>query len=101
MYDYAGCVHDHAPIGRCTKEEMAAYCRVNGITPVGPLLAVSEYRTGPHPRSNAPSLSTYSPLLRSGRYTEQRLRVPKTFFNLTKAERATLIGRPLTYTKFD
>ena len=46
-------------IEKQTAQEMAAYCRVWGIIPQGSLLAnTAEYRTGPHPDSYCPRLSS-------------------------------------------
>jgi hypothetical protein len=100
-------MHDHAPVGKVTEEEMAAYCRLNGIIPDGPLLSKAEVRTGPHPQSYRPELKQYSCLTRdrraeqssaiSGKPVNVVLKVPAGFFKCTKEEQAHNQRRALVY----
>ena len=91
------------PVGGCRfwkglypstrEQETQAYCRLWHL-PYSPDV---EPRKVSHQWSDLPLKSVLRP--RKGRYTDRsKWTAPTTFFKLTKAERATLINRPLTYT---
>lgn len=94
-------------LGHVTKEEMAAYCRLNGIIPQGPMISKDEVHTGPHPRSYRPDLKQYSCLSRDRRAEQASavsgksllvLKVPAGFFKCTKEELTRNQRRALVYT---